>query len=237
VEPALEHSGDPSAESSREHRATLGEAVVVLGLPTVIFLGVTVWRWLHGTLSEIVLSDRRLLTTLGIEVACTALLLPWLMRRRWIPRRVAGPPAPRDVWRGLGVWLAGAACSYLTVLAIHAVDPSVVDTFAVRPFSGTISAPMVVLASVINPVFEEFLWLGYGVGALQSRVGLRAACVLSVLLRVSVHLYQGTQVVVGVVPLALFFTWYYARTRRLWPVVVAHAMFDAFALGTVHLRG
>ena len=35
-------------------------------------------------------------------------------------------------------------------------------------------------------------------------------------------------------PLALLFAWWYARTARLWPLIVAHAMLDlaALALGS-----
>lgn len=88
----------------------------------------------------------------------------------------------------------------------------------------------IVVTSVVNPVFEEFLWLGYGVARLADRIGLRAAAVLSILLRLGVHTYQGPWAVLGVLPLALAFTWYYGRIRRLWPVNVAHVLLDALGL-------
>jgi len=49
-------------------------------------------------------------------------------------------------------------------------------------------------------------------------------------LRLSYHLYQGAQGVVSIVPLGLVFTLWFARTGQLWPVIVAHAIFDFAAL-------
>ena len=53
-------------------------------------------------------------------------------------------------------------------------------------------------------------------------------------LRVSVHLYQGPLLAfVAILPLAIVMTWYYARTGRIWPVIVAHVITDAIGLGSL----
>lgn len=49
--------------------------------------------------------------------------------------------------------------------------------------------------------------------------------------RVAIHAYQGQMALVGITPMAVVFTCYFARTGRLWPVVVAHAIGDAAGLG------
>jgi len=36
--------------------------------------------------------------------------------------------------------------------------------------------------------------------------------------------------VIGILPLGLVFTYYFARSRRLWPAVVAHMIFDTIGL-------
>ncbi len=92
------------------------------------------------------------------------------------------------------------------------------------------SVPALVAVTVLNALFEEFLWLGYAVPALASRLGLEAACVVSIGLRTSIHLYQGAMAFVGILPMAVIVTLYFARTRRLWPVVVAHVVIDAVGL-------
>ena len=45
-----------------------------------------------------------------------------------------------------------------------------------------------------------------------------------------VHAYQGPMAVIGILPLGLVFTYYFARSRRLWPAVVAHMIFDTIGL-------
>jgi membrane protease YdiL (CAAX protease family) len=145
---------------------------------------------------------------------------------------VAGAPSPFDIVRGVGVWLVAIACYMASGLIFAVSDPAVAHVLASEDwFPGAPpSAAAVVLVSVVNPVFEEFLWLGYGVTRLSPRIGVRAASALSIGLRALVHLYQGPGVLVGVLPLSVGLTWYYVRTRRLWPVVVAHALFDASGL-------
>jgi membrane protease YdiL (CAAX protease family) len=53
---------------------------------------------------------------------------------------------------------------------------------------------------------------------------------VSVAVRVLYHLYQGSIGVLGIIPVRLIFALWYARTGRLWPVFVAHALFDAIGL-------
>ncbi|MFN2564160.1 MAG: CPBP family intramembrane glutamic endopeptidase [Gemmatimonadaceae bacterium] len=99
-------------------------------------------------------------------------------------------------------------------------------------FTGTVSAPVAIAGAIINPFFEEFLFLGYGITAVE-RFGLRTAIVVSVALRTAIHAYQGAMALVGILPMAIVFTLYYVRTRRLWPVIVAHIIMDALGLGAL----
>ena len=56
------------------------------------------------------------------------------------------------------------------------------------------------------------------------------AVVISVVLQVSYHLYQGTARTIAVAATFTVFSIYFARTRRIFPVVVAHFCIDAYAL-------
>jgi len=69
-----------------------------------------------------------------------------------------------------------------------------------------------------------------------SRYGARTAVVASVTLRVAVHSYQGVLALTGIPPMAVVFTLYDVRTKRLWPVIVAHMLFDTLALMPVLQR-
>lgn len=59
---------------------------------------------------------------------------------------------------------------------------------------------------------------------------LSAAVAISVAIRVSYHLYQGIPGLVAIVPIGLLFGIWFARTRQLWPLIVAHAIFDFVGL-------
>ena len=212
-----------------ERRATLPEMALVLGVPTVVFLSSSIrWRLVHQ--GAVVFSDTRLLTTLSIEAVLTAALLPYLLRRGWNPLSITPAPEGKDIVRGLLVWVALIVALYVSVLVTSAFVGDMVKFLRARQFTGHISPTVVVAASLINPIFEEFLWLGYAIPAIGSRFGIAIASAVSIILRVSVHLYQGNLAFISVLPIAIVLTWYYVRTGRLWPTVVAHVIVDALGL-------
>ncbi len=96
-----------------------------------------------------------------------------------------------------------------------------------------LSLPAIVAVSIINPVYEEGLVVGYVVAALKERKGLPFAINMSVLLRVLYHLDQGPLALVGAVLLGLLFVMVYVRWQRLWPLVCAHAVLDFLGLSNL----
>ena len=58
------------------------------------------------------------------------------------------------------------------------------------------------------------------------------------LLRGSYHLYQGFGGFVGNAVMGLVFGWWFQRTKRVWPLIIAHAVIDAVSfIGYVYLHG
>lgn len=65
----------------------------------------------------------------------------------------------------------------------------------------------------------------------------RALAVESVL-RGSYHLYQGFGGFVGNAVMGVIFGWWFQRTKRVWPLIIAHAVIDAVSfIGYVYLHG
>jgi uncharacterized protein len=218
-------------EAVLEHRSQLLEVCTVSVLTVGLMLGRWWWRGATATMTY-AFTNRHLFTLVVYEVVLAAVLVPILRRRGWDPVAIAGPPAPVDMLRGLGL-LLGAYASYAFVwICFATLNPYLASVLAAdRPFTGAAAGPLaIILLTLINPVFEELLWLGYFVQRLQPHIGWRGAAVVSVALRFAVHTYQGSLAELGTLLIAIVFTWYYIRTRRLWPVVAAHVCMDAIGL-------
>jgi membrane protease YdiL (CAAX protease family) len=71
---------------------------------------------------------------------------------------------------------------------------------------------------------------GYLVTALREKYAEVAAVNMSVGIRLVCHLYQGAIGVLTIIPFGLMVTWWYARTGKLWPILVAHAVIDVMSL-------
>lgn len=160
-----------------------------------------------------------------------AVLALFLRARGWTLQRLGLAPSWRD--SGLGVALALASYVGYALLWIVTISlwPRVGQVArATHLIGGTLQWLNVLLVSLVNPVYEEVFLCGYVVAALRERVGVTAAINASAGLRVFCHFYQGALGVLGIVPMALLFAYWYARTARLWPLIVAHAILDLAGL-------
>jgi membrane protease YdiL (CAAX protease family) len=90
--------------------------------------------------------------------------------------------------------------------------------------------PVLVLAAVGNSLLEEVVMVGY-LFTRWWQAGWSTATVIvtSALIRGSYHLYQGFGGFLGNLVMGLILGVVYARTRRVMPLVVAHAVLDIVA--------
>ncbi len=90
--------------------------------------------------------------------------------------------------------------------------------------------PVLVLAAVQNAVLEEVVMVGY-LFRRWAQAGWSAATIIvtSALIRGTYHLYQGFGGFLGNVAMGLLLGWVYTRTRRVMPLIVAHALLDIVA--------
>jgi membrane protease YdiL (CAAX protease family) len=148
----------------------------------------------------------------------------------------------RDI--GITFKFADVGMGVLLALGGAAAAASVQSVFLLwRPISGTAAqnaAPdlrlgglglVAVLFVLLNPVFEELLVRGYLISELTLLARARwIPAVASALLQGSYHLYQGIPATAGLTACFLLWSFYFYRTRRLVPVIVAHLCGDALAL-------
>ncbi len=115
----------------------------------------------------------------------------------------------------LGVYAAGRALGLTT-----AIVPTALDTY-------WWTLPVLVLSAVRHAVLEEVIVVGYLFERLgHLRWSVPAIIVVSALIRGSYHLYQGFGPFIGNVVMGLIFGYAYTRTKRVMPLVVAHALLD-----------
>jgi membrane protease YdiL (CAAX protease family) len=99
--------------------------------------------------------------------------------------------------------------------------------------------PLLLLSALQNGALEEVVVIGYlltrlrQLGWSDSRSVVAAAA-----LRGSYHLYQGLGGFFGNLVMGLVFGWWFQRTRRVLPLVVAHFLLDAISfVGYIYLHG
>jgi membrane protease YdiL (CAAX protease family) len=143
----------------------------------------------------------------------------------------------KDVLQGLGL----AAMIGIPSLGLYALGRQLGITTAIipsalDPYWWTV--PVLILSAVRHAIVEEVIVVGY----LLNRFGkfgwsTPLAIGVSALLRGSYHLYQGFGPFVGNAVMGLVFGWIYSRTRRVMPLVIAHALLDIVAFVGFSLFG
>ncbi len=172
-----------------------------------------------------------LLTTLAFEILVGAVLAGFLYVRGWTWERLGLTAVWRDVLWALALLFVGYAAYFMLWYAVGSLWPGFYQLAArTHLVAAHIAWPIVAAVSVVNPIFEEVFVCGYAIAALQRASGAGVAINVSAALRLFYHLYQGPVGVVGLVPIGLTFAIWFARTGRLWPVILAHAMLDLLGL-------
>lgn len=172
----------------------------------------------------------------GYEIVIGTALLAFLFARGW---RVEALGFRRLTWRdGLD-----AALLYAAVWCLAWAFQWALMTFS-GPSDGQITTTdggaglvdgegvgigTLVVFCLVNAGYEELFVCAYLVAAWRgSNLGL--AILLSALVRLSYHLYQGPIALVSILPFGLLLAWYFARTRRIAALIALHFGLDMLAL-------
>ena len=143
----------------------------------------------------------------------------------------------RDLLQGLGL----AALIGIPSLGLYAAGRALGITTAIIPSaldSYWWTVPVLILSAVRHAVVEEVIVVGY----LLDRFGkfgwsMPLAIFASSMLRGSYHLYQGFGPFIGNAVMGVVFAWIYTKTRRVMPLVIAHALLDIVAFVGFSLFG
>ncbi|MDX6278153.1 MAG: hypothetical protein QOJ72_2281 [Nocardioidaceae bacterium] len=92
------------------------------------------------------------------------------------------------------------------------------------------TVPVLILAAIQNALLEEVVVIGYLTTRLrQFGWGAWPTIVTAAALRGSYHLYQGVGQGLGNFVMGLVFGYWFTRTKRVLPLVIAHTILDVFA--------
>lgn len=163
------------------------------------------------------------------ELLVLALLVPLLWFRGWRPQALGLRWQGREILAGFGLLLACIVACYplqwLGAFMAEDLNPPMDALVA-----GRLPLAAVVAISLVNPIFEELLVCAYVIRAVPRRYGPAVAVNVSVAIRASYHLYQGPVGALSLVVVGLILGWWFARTGRLWPAIIAHGLMDLVAL-------
>ena len=163
------------------------------------------------------------------------LVLGWFLHRRgWRLEHITRPFEPRDAGRAIGLWLLALIAAYATLSVVFWLVPAQMGTVLKTTFAEELNGFLTAAYSLIDPLFEELVLLGFVRTAFRSSP-VWQVFLLSLALRAAAHTYQGLFAALTIIPVGLVYTWYYLRTGRLWPVVLAHSIQDMLALSLLGL--
>jgi membrane protease YdiL (CAAX protease family) len=183
--------------------------------------------WLYSTLHEI-----------------SALGLLWyiLLRRSRSISDLGFSWNNKDLVRSALVWAGGtgAFLAVYTVIYAAGMTSATNSTASARVgrmlFGPEVSA-MAIIFAFINPFFEELIVRAYLMTEVQRLTNsVSKAVLLSALVQMSYHFYQGAPMAFAEGAAFLVFSIYYARTNRITPVILAHLYMDVFATLAFMLR-
>lgn len=135
----------------------------------------------------------------------------------------------RDLAQGVGLaaLILGPALGFYLLARTMGINTTVVMANLTEAWW---TVPMYCLAAFMNGFLEEVVMIGY-LFTRWRQAGWRSAAIIvtSALIRGSYHLYQGFGGFISNLVFGLLLGWLYTRTKRLWPLVVAHAVIDIAA--------
>ena len=133
---------------------------------------------------------------------------------------------PSDIGMGAVLWVASFVVVLVLAWLFQYFGQREVD-FLPEGLPLWFRALQAVLIAVTAGVTEEIVVRGYAQTRLeQLRASTAVILLVPTALWAVLHVYQGLGAALTIFGLGLMYAWYFQRTRRLWPLILAHVLFD-----------
>ncbi len=121
----------------------------------------------------------------------------------------------------------------VVIFAIDYILVQIIATILIRlniiiypQLTCSLSLLEILAVSIFNPVFEEIIVIGYVFKALEKKYRGWLIIIISTLIRLSYHTYQGSIIIAGILPMGILFSLFYWRSKKLFPLIIAHGLLD-----------
>ncbi|WP_087117331.1 CPBP family intramembrane glutamic endopeptidase [Corynebacterium urinipleomorphum] len=163
---------------------------------------------------------------IALQLASAATLMAW----GGLALFLLGSSLSRPRWRDWA-WGAGlAALIGIPGLVLYVVSLQLGLTKEVIPATDAAKVPLLLVWSAANAFAEEIVVVMWLVTRLkQLRIPVWGAIAASAVLRGTYHLYQGFSAGLGNIVMGIVFAYFYHRTGKVWPLILAHFLIDAVA--------
>ncbi len=173
-----------------------------------------------------VLDNAEFLTITVYQLVALLVLLPFLKIRGWSFSDYGLRMRWSDLLWGAGFVFILNAWWYLFSPLFFSFLHIPTDIFA----ENTATIIPVTIFSVVNSFYEEIFVCAYLIVVISRRFSIQVAINVSILIRLSYHLYQGIPGLIFIIPMGIIFAYWFARTKRLWPLIYAHIIFDIYPI-------
>jgi uncharacterized protein len=159
------------------------------------------------------------------ELLALVLLGAFLHLRGWTLKGLGVGVSPKETLIGFALAIAAILTSLAAWNMAGLLWPQAREAVeAGAPLFPQLSLGAIVAFALVNALFEELFVCGYVVTVVKERSDLATAVAVSVGIRLLYQFHYGAFGIAGLIPIGLIFAYWYARTGRLWPVLVAHTV-------------
>lgn len=189
---------------------------VVFGIPIIISVSTAFF----GGPRTFTFTNNSLGYMVGIEVITG--LVAWLIlhTKGWNLSDFNINITPKQTLLGFAVAAIDLGLFYLIEFFLKATQFQ-----SAQLVTANISTATALTVSIVNPFFEEFFVVGYTVERAENQHGKFFTIAISAFVRFLYHLYQGP-IAVWILILGIFHAYIHIKWRKLWPLVVAHAVLN-----------
>jgi membrane protease YdiL (CAAX protease family) len=194
------------------------------------------------------LSDRFFLFNAAFQSAMLAGFLFYLRLRGWRPDdfrvRIGGIATLRGLELLFSTYVGFYAVAKFSHFMLYLMGPTPYAFLASLFIPAHIGIPRdgfhiawvtLVGGVVLNAFYEELVYMGYGFNLWAAKYGPRTAVLFSILARLAVHIYQGTEHLLPIAFWAVLFGVWYRYHRNVWQLIFAHLMIDLISFGQLKL--